>query len=73
VHHKIAPHADERQRSREHCHEQGVAKCASWPSPTPSDFGREPDIGHFRVRETRSSIRVRVSSQLSPGTPAMAA
>jgi hypothetical protein len=37
------------------------------------DFGREPDIGHFRVRETRSSIRVRVSSQPSPGSPEMAA
>ena len=34
---------------------------------------REPDMGHFRVRETRSSIRVRVSSQVSPGSPAMAA
>src|SRR5712691_7389645 len=37
------------------------------------DFRREPDRGHLRVREMRSSIRVRVSSQVSPGRPPMAA
>jgi hypothetical protein len=37
------------------------------------DFRREPDMGHLRVRGMRSSIRVRVSSQVSPGRPAMAA
>ena len=33
------------------------------------DFRREPDVGHLRMREMFSSIRVRVSSQLNPGRP----
>src|SRR3989304_1465259 len=37
------------------------------------DFRREPDMGHLRVRGMRSSIRVRGSSQVSPGRPARAA